>query len=149
MHFFIFLLASIVAGDQIHGKEVPTACFQAYQAAFEPELNRTSKFMALIKVVTTPPELQQRAVKAGEALQAYQTALKKVDSDLSAPISEADHKALSETQKATEDIVPFLRDLSNNTDDGIKAALKEFREARLIELRTNAVVDKECPPDIE
>ncbi|ORY82019.1 hypothetical protein BCR37DRAFT_393062 [Protomyces lactucae-debilis] len=143
------VLIAAVAADQIHGKEVSAGCVKAYQDAFEPELNRTSKYMALIKLVTTPPELVARATKAGEALQAYQTALKKVDADLAAPVSETDRQTLHETQRATEDVAPVLRELSNSTDEAVRTALKDFREARIIELKANAAVDAACPQDVE
>ena len=93
--------------------------------------------------------MKDRAQQAGEALTNYQDALKIVDGKLSEPISAEDKARLIKTQQETGTISDLVKELSKSQDQAVVSALKEFQEARKIEIAAGLNIDSNCPHDIE
>ena len=156
MHFATTALISVLAtgslvvsAAKIHGHDVSDDCVAAYKAALAPEKTRTEKYVALAGLVKEPPELKERITKASEALQKYQAALQKADTDLEAPIPDADKTALKAAQVDTADVAPALAAAAASSDDAVKAAFAEFLTARKAETAATQEVEAKCPKGLD
>lgn len=119
-----------------------------FKAVQPLEIDRTLKFRYVAGNVTQPQSLKDRATKASEALQAYQNALAKADSNLAGPLPPADIAALMQTHRATADVESTLDLLSKSEEAGVKAALKDFNDARRVEDAAITLTEKACPADV-
>lgn len=88
-------------------------------------------------------------MKASTALQTYQDILIKVDSNLADPATKDDIMMLVKAHRATDDVEGTLEALSKSEEAPVKAALKEFTEARKLEMTANTLVQKSCPADVD